>query len=296
MLWRARGAYAARWSVLYSIFATMVIAVVAVMLLPGGNRAVHQVQWMATRENQDKFSGTLHSASLNSRPLRPVASVRFGVFNDTIDLRAAISARDSVSRRVAEILRIASVRGEGLLLAQRGTALLFRASTHASRFRLRTLLVALPEQFASSPQAAPNDLETVIEGRSAPTFISLVAVRGATRDSVTLRRSIGLGWTLVLPWNIGLGPDWWPANALWLGVLLFPASFFAARAAERGPQTGNARAKWGPLALVVVALVIVPAALGLSPLSALEWTGVAVGIFGGIGVARAGAARDVTTP
>jgi hypothetical protein len=48
--------------------------------------------------------------------------------------------------------------------------------------------------------------------------------------------------------------------------------------------------------LVVVALVIVPAAMGLSPLGALEWTGVAIGIFGGIGVARAGAARDLITP
>jgi VanZ like protein len=294
-LWRARGAYAMRLSVWCGAVVTVIVTVVAFMLLPGSNRAVHQVQWMAARANQDKFSGALHSASLNSRLLRPVTAVRSDVFNDTIDLRAAISGGDSVSRRVAEILRIASFGGEGLLLAQRGTALLFRASTHASRFRFRSLLVALPGQFASSPQAGPDPPETVIEGRNGPSFISLVAVRGTTRDSVALRRSVGLGWTLLLPWNIGIGPDWWPANVLWLGVLLFPASFFTARAAERGPQIGNARAKWWPLVMVGGALVIVPAAMGLSPLSALEWTGVAIGIIGGIGVARA-AVRGGATP
>ena len=285
-LWRARGAFAVRSAVWCSAVVTVIITVVAFLMLPGSKTTVHRVQWMATRANQDKFSGTLLSASLNSRPLRPVGQVRSDVFNDTIVLRAAFSGGDSISRRGAEILRIASTDGEGLLLGQRGNALVFRVSTQSARFRFRSVLIALPGQFPASPQAVATPQETVVEGRNTPSSISLAAVRGATRSSVTLRRSVGLGWTLVLPWNLGIGPDWWPANVLWLGVLVFPVSFFSARASQRGTDSGNTRVTWWPLAMVVIALAALPAAMGLSPLVALEWTGVALGFAGGVGVAR----------
>jgi hypothetical protein len=288
-LWRARGAQAMRYSVWCSAAAIVIVTVVGFLLLAGPDTSLYRVQWMVTRENQDRFAGTLHSASLNSVPLRPAGAVRSGLFKDTIDLRAVVTGGDSLSRKGAEILRIASFRREAVLLGQRGDALVFRVFTNASRFRFRSPLVALRGQFPSTPPGEARSPQTEIEGRSAPDFVSLAATRGATSSSVTLRRTVGLGWTLILPWNIGVGPKWWPASALWLAVLAFPASFFAARAAQHGAEAANqARVTWWPVALVIGSLVVPPTAMGLSPLDALEWSGVAMGIAGGIGVARVG--------
>ena len=290
-LWRARGAQAIRYSMWCGALVIVIITAVAFLLLPGIKTTTYRVQWMVTRANQDRFSGTLHSASLNSVPLRPAGWVRPGVFLDTIVLRAVISGGDSITHRGAEILRIADFSEEDLTLGQRGNALMFRVSTYSSRFRFRSLLVALPGQFPS--QGAP---QTVIEARSTPAFVSLAATRGATTSSVTVRRTVGLGWTLFVPWNVGIGPGWWPANALWLGVLVFPATFFAARAAQRGSESGSrTRDTWWPVVLVIGALVVMPIAMGLSSLDAREWFGVAMGIVAAIGVARV-SRQGVATP
>lgn len=296
-LWRARGARAMRYSVWYGAIVTGMVTVVAFLLSPGRDASLYRVQWTVTRANQDRFSGTLLSASLNSEPLRPVRAVRSGLFGDTIDLRAVVIGGDSLSRRGAEILRIAAIGREALLLGQRGDALVFRAFTNASRFRFRPLLVALPGQFPLNTDDEPRARETVIDARSTRAFVSLVATRETTRSSVTLRRTVGLGWTLLLPWNIGVGPDWWPANLLWLGLLAFPATFFAARAGQRGAEVGNqARFTWWPVVVVIASLILPPAAMGLSSLNVLEWCGVAMGFAGGIGVARARAGRSTRSP
>ena len=291
-LWRARGAQAMRYSAWCSVLVVAVLNVGAFLLLAGRDTALFRVQWMVRRENQDRFSGTLHSASLNSVPLRPAGAVNSGLFGDTIDLRAVVTGGDSLSRNGAEILRIAAIGREALLLGQRGDALVFRVFTNSGRFRFRSPLVALPGQFPSNAQGEPASPQTLIEARSTPAYIRLTAVRGATASSVTLRRTVGLGWTLLLPWNTGIGPDWWPANVLWLAVLVFPVSFFAARAAQREPQTGNeVRFTWWPVMLVVGSLVVPPLAMGLSSLGALEWSGVAMGIAAGVVVARLGHGR-----
>jgi hypothetical protein len=294
LLWRARGAHTMRYSLWWSAVVIGILFAVSFLLLPGRAGSQYRVQWMVTRPNTDRFSGTLLSASLNSMPLRPVVAVKSGLFTDTIVLRAVVSGGDSLSRRGAEILRVATFSGEALLLGQRGDALVFRTFTNASRYRFHSLLIALPGQFASNPSGEFRPVQIDIEGRSTASYISLAVTRGSTTSGVTVPRTVSLGWTLLLPWNIGIGPGWWPANVLWLVMLVFPASFLAARAAQRGVGVKDARAPWWPLALVIVALATLPAAMGLSPLGVLDWTGVAVGVAAGVGVARV-APREATT-
>lgn len=292
LLWRSRAANAKRYALWYSAIVSVIVTATAFLLLPGRDTSLYRVQWMVTRTHQDSFSGTLHSATLNSTRLRPVAAIRSGLFTDTIHVQAVISGADSISQRGAEILRVATIGREALLLGQQGDALVFRTFTNASRFRFRSVLLALHGQFPVDQSAARSSAQTVIDGRSARDFVSLSAMRGPTKGSVTLRRTIGLGWTLILPWNVGIGPAWWPASALWLCLMVFPASFLTARATQGAAGlAATLGAAWVPALLIVCSLVAVPMALGLSSIDAQEWSGVALGIAAGILVARWAATR-----
>lgn len=292
-LWKARGAQAMRYAVWSSVLAAMLAVAVAYLLLPGHLRASYRVQWMALRANQDPFAGTLHAASLNSVTLRPVGVVTPDLLRDTIDLRAVVIGGNATSQR-AEILRIATIGGEALLLGQRGDALVFRVATNANRFRFRSPLVGLHGQFPLNPPGELRLAATTIEGRSAPAFLNLTANRGAATNSVTLRRTVGLGWTLILPWETAIGPSWWPVRILWLAAMMLPVSFFAARALLNGHDAIRPRFAWWPVVIVIVALLVPPVVMGLSSLDAAEWSGVALGVAAGIGVARvAGIGSDL---
>jgi hypothetical protein len=91
----------------------------------------------------------------------------------------------------------------------------------------------------------------------------------------TIPFSVGWGWSALLPFEYALGPEARFLSALWLGGLLFPVGYWAARPARAGAWLALA-------ALVALAgLAAVPALLGLPPASVVEWVGTGAGLAAG---------------
>jgi hypothetical protein len=100
----------------------------------------------------------------------------------------------------------------------------------ASNLRLRPFLVGLEDGFPGSGGGGDeNGGELTVEVLSNSRAIVLSVRAPAARTSVTLRRTPGLAWAVLLPWDVALNEKWWPANAAWLGVLVFPVAFFTMR-------------------------------------------------------------------
>jgi hypothetical protein len=273
---------ARRHAVAFGIATALVIAVSAFLLQPLVPRYSQWVQWMPLRPNTDPFQGHLISVQLKERTVLGVqrleANEAFDISRRSISMRARIGpGPDSPSRRQAIIARITNGREEGFYLAQWGDAAAFRTHMAAARFRLRPILVGLHGAFLGT--ASGNGArELVIEGHSDPRGISV------RRDSVggvavSVRRTIGLAWALILPRDISLNERWWLANAAWLAVLILPLSFFTLRCL-RSADDARSKFAWWPAVLVLVTLIAAPAT-GLSPLAIGEWAGILGGVAGG---------------
>jgi hypothetical protein len=106
----------------------------------------------------------------------------------------------------------------------------------------------------------------------------------AGSSGTTVRRSVGLGWTLILPWDVAVTPRWLFANTVWLGAFVLPVAFFTFRA--RRHQAAPGALSWWPLVLAVATIAALPPSFGMSGLSAAEWLGVAVGTALGSGLEK----------
>jgi hypothetical protein len=101
--------------------------------------------------------------------------------------------------------------------------------------------------------------------------------------SMTLRRTVGLAWALFFPRDIAITPQWWMANALWLGALMLPVSLLTFRTAGR--LEDSAGFLWWSLPAVFVSLAATPVT-GLSALGPAEWVGVLMGVGAGAVIER----------
>ncbi len=86
--------------------------------------------------------------------------------------------------------------------------------------------------------------------------------------------------------DVALNERWWPANAAWLAVLVFPVAFFTMRSWRKTPDDSSDGLAWWPLVLVLAVLVVAPALSGLSAISVGEWSGVLAGIAAGAALER----------
>ncbi len=118
--------------------------------------------------------------------------------------------------------------------------------------------------------------------------ISLRREQRSGESIATLRRTVGLGWALLLPWDVALDWRWWPLNALWLAMLFFPVSFLTARVRHLRGSTvaGSAAIGTWPVGLTLVTLLAVPTVLGLSLAGPGDWLGVVIGVASGVLVQR----------
>jgi hypothetical protein len=184
-------------------------------------------------------------------------------------------------------VRIANDDEEGFALEQLGDAVVFRTNLRSARLRLRTIAVALPHALAARSVGSNGNPRVLrIEGRSARRVMSVSSDGAGQATSVALRRTIGLGWALLTPWNLTISRAWWPANALWLAVLTFPVGFFSGRSSHAAPDEPRRAFAWWPLVLVVATMAIIPAFVGLALPGAGEWTGVLLGAVGGLALGR----------
>ncbi len=279
----ATSAAARRYAAAFGIIAAVVVGGSAWLLQPVRLRYPQWVQWTPPRPNMDRFQGRLLAVELNDRLIHPTEILPANQAMDSltrgVSVRARIGAPAPPTGRQAIIVRIANDLEEGFFLAQWNEAVVFRTHIAAVRLKLRPILVGLDDAFPDSVEAVAAG-EFTIEGSSNPQAIGLRRQRPGHEASVTLRRTVGLAWALLLPWDVALRPPWWVVNAFWLGALVLPVSFFTIRSGVRADADSGRGISWWPLPLALATLVATPGT-GLSALGLGEWVGVLAGISAG---------------
>ncbi|HEX2218974.1 MAG TPA: VanZ family protein [Gemmatimonadales bacterium] len=226
----------------------------------------------AAYPTSEVFAGTARSVTLNGVPLpcdgvialsRPIAErLRKGEL--ALDVSAA-SSDPEAGRRAVHVVR--APHASLVVLAQHGRSVLFSAPIAAQALRLLAPAVRLSHALPDRG-GVPVELRAEVHGRR----VQLSAMYGGERRATELALSPAYGWTMVLPGGIEPGVRLRLAGALWLGGLLFPAAYWAARAERPGR------------ALSVVALAglaglgLVPLLTGYAPAHWSEWLGVSGGI------------------
>ena len=298
MRWLNSTGSAARW--LTVAWGALVVAVVLTssrLLIPFPTRYPQWVQWKPQRPNMDVFNAELRSVEVNGAPVGPrdilLPARTIDTVTQGVTLRLAIEGATPPTARRAYIVRITNTGEEGFALSQRGDALVFRTNLFANRLKLHSIAVRLPNALPSQDQGSNGEPSTInVHANSSPAAMTVASDGPGQLASVELRRTVGLGWAMFMPWDIAIGPAWWPANALWLAAMMLPLAFFAGRSAGRTPDEGSRGRAWWPLMVVVATIAIAPTNFGLALPGPGEWIGVVLGIVAGLSLSRHGSGSD----
>jgi hypothetical protein len=274
----ATGRRARTLAAFFATLSMLVVVTTSWLLQPERARYPLSVQWKPSRPNMDDFTGELKSASLNGVPVRATEVLRPTRLLDaetrSLSVRANFSPPTGPTVRQSIIFRLASHWEEGVFLGQWQGSIIARSHVVAERFRFRPPLVGLAGLLTHSeprPDTAVN-----VEFVSNPRAITLRLMDPDESAMVTVRRTAGLGWLLLLPWDVAVTQRWVIANAAWMAAMVLPVGFFAIRA--RRHSVGSIAWVWWPLAVSVGTMLVAPALFGLSVLGVADWAGVVVGI------------------
>lgn len=247
------------------------------------------------------FAGELHRATLNGGflPAGPIDAemtdrFRARAFTRRASIEADITAAAPPPQGVAPIVRLVTDDLVHLAIGQSRDAIVFGPALRSRLLGLRTIAIALPA-------AAQPSERLHIEGSVEPRMLQISADGPRGRSSRRVSLTVGLGWTMLLPFTLTLRDAPTIGSLLWLLVLALPIGFYAAAARS------SVRSSFWWLVIpasLVVALACVPAAAGIAASGWTEWvgavSGAALGAVGGQRVRRArivhGAMADTGTP
>lgn len=178
-------------------------------------------QWRPELGQFDQFAGTVDSARLGSRPLP--GHMLLDTWERRLELRdgpIAIQAHGTLGpppRRTAPIVSVFDDRQRQIaLLGQEGEDLVVAIRLRTANARLRTPTLRVPDGLA-----APAGTRYDASGWWADGTLSGTAV-----GTGALPLTVGLGWSLVLPFRADLEPGTPVWSILWLGLLgLVPGRF-----------------------------------------------------------------------
>jgi hypothetical protein len=298
LLWlRATGNHALRLSAASALLASGIMVSSAALLLPAIPGWPLYVQWTPVTPNTTPFPGKLVSAEVNGRPLKAMEWLQLGWNPDSVStqfsVRTIVEGPASTTSRRATILRVAHPGLEALMLAQLGDGVLFRSHALASQLRLRTPVVALNSVFPAA-KSGRSDGAIMIEAVSNPRAITVRSQQGDDSELLTVRRSVGLGWVLLAPRDFALNEASWLVNALWLGMLVTPVSFFTRRSGSSNRGMARSIARWMPPGLVLLGLTAATTLTGLSAPGPGECLGLVAGAAAGWWTERFVAAGHLT--
>lgn len=282
------GRLARRLAAGFAVLFTAVIIISTWLMQPVRVQLPLSVQWQPRRPNMDDFRGDVRAASLNGVPIRATELLRplrlMDAQTRSLSVQASVRGSAPPTRRQAVILRLANHREEGFFLGQWRDLTIVRTHVVAERFKFRPLLVGLEALPTPGDNVGPDSVGVIVHAESNPRAITIALERPGSPASVTVRRTAGQGWTLLLPWDVAVTPRWWLANPAWLGALILPAGFFTARSTRHDASSGVSR--WWPLAMSVVVVIVGPAMFGLGVLGVGEWVGLLAGIIAGAALER----------
>jgi hypothetical protein len=213
------------------------------------------------------WTGTLRSVVLNrdtlpcNRTLADSAPIRAALIAGETTLRIdALSGAPTGSRALVHAL---SVPGASLLaLTQEGRTAVLSVPTVSQRLRLSTLSLQLRGAFPSKA-GVPLELQAGQVGRRI--WISLS--HSGQQRSVEMTLSPAFGWGILMWWRLQPGREFRALTALWLGVLILPAGYWAGFI--RRPVWGLG----GVATTLAAGLAVLPFLTGYPPLHWSEWLG-----------------------
>lgn len=245
-------------------------------------------RWRPDLMHMDPFPGRVLTADAAGYPFPPGASgtdttFRARLTSDSILVQATVLP-DSPTLRLAPILDLSdSRRIELFVLGQRGRAVEFSMRMNATRSGMHGPVIALKNVFpaAAAPHDAPDTLRVAGGIVRGSLVIRATDGHGAYREG-RVALSPGLGWSFFVPWGYALGSDAPLLSMLWLGGLLVPVGFWAARS-ERSVEA------WAvACAGVLLGLLVSPRLVHGANATTFDWAGSAIGFAAGWMLGRLG--------
>ena len=225
-------------------------------------------QWTPILGHLEPYRGRIVSARIGGLelPSRQLAdSDRFRALMMGGTALEVMSVAGPAPRALAPIFSVADhLQREMILLGADGHDLVFRYRTRAAVFRLDQPDLRLPRALAD---VTPGDTVELSVHRVARGYVLTEEGRAAR-----VGFSVGVGWALLMY------PEWLSpgtmqlVSVLWVMALAVPIGFWARRRWESGAG----------VSAVVLALVLIPPALGLVTTPAGQWVGLAVGLVIGV--------------
>lgn len=253
-------------------------------------------RWQPELMHMDSFQGTVLTADAAGYGFPPGgsgadAAFRARLMSDSVLVRATVIPGRPTSR-VAPILDEADPRKtEVFLLGQRGRALEFSMRMNADRAQVREPVIGLEDAFPrNAPSGDARDRMQVAGGIVHGALVISATYNGGIARTGRVALTPGLGWSFFIPWGYTLGANSPFLSMLWLGGLLIPIGYWAARAGRFVESVAVAGVS------VLLGLLIVPIAMHGSPAGWLEWVGSVLGVAIGLMVGRLGTAHDGVLP
>lgn len=246
------------------------LALAGALLAPRGTDAPYYGQWTADLGYLDPYRGTLLAASLNGRPIPP------GPYPPGDSPRQALEGDFVVEARVVKgapprgIAPVVSIydaeQREILLLGAHRDDVVFRERARAQAARLDFHDLRAPGLLSAWGQGDTVQIAaTRIDG--------VLCLRVEADEACGVGMTPGRTWALLM--NLEGAPPWLRAllDAAWMATLFLLVGLLGGGAASTARLTGVA-------ALAVTAVVAATPLVG-SP--ALEWAGMAAGVWAGAG-------------
>lgn len=238
--------------------------------------------------HMDPFPGRVLTADAAGYPFPPGASgtdttFRARLTSDSIVVQATVLPA-APTLRLAPILDLSdSQKIELFVLGQRGRAAEFSMRMNASRSGLRDPVIALKNVFPADP--APDERRDTL--RVAGGIVRGALVIRATDGHGAYRQgrvllSPGLGWSFFVPWGYALGADAPLLSMLWLGGLLVPVGFWAARSERRVEAWAVA------CGTILLGLLVSPRLAHGANATTFDWVGSGIGFAAGWMLGRLG--------
>ncbi|MGH7579434.1 MAG: VanZ family protein [Gemmatimonadales bacterium] len=221
------------------------------------------------------FAGTARSVVLNGVPLPcdadtpDAARLRHQLGRGEAVLEVATPSGDPARGRVA-MHAVRMPETYALLLEQEGRAATFRTPVAGNRLGFYSPILRLPGAFPAEA-GVPVQLQAGVREQR----MWLASDYSGRRQVTEVRLSPSHGWTGLFPTGIRAGRRFRIATALWVGLLILPAGYWA------GFVRRPAWALAGILAALGAGLGLLPFLTGYSPVHWSEWLGGVAGIAGG---------------